>query len=161
MIRSSNRNSDILYIRTVKVAKMGAVTMEKGSIRGSCLCGAVAFEVQNPKVYRYCFCSLCRKIRGTRFAANVLVDPGDFSWTRGEASINRFDLPGTRFGNCFCSRCGTPMPRHTMSGRSVMVPAGVIEGDPDVRPDHVVFWDSRVSWLPGEAALEKYSETVP
>ena len=132
--------------------------MGKSKIRGSCLCGSVKFEVQsNLGIYRYCFCSLCRKNRGTRYAANILVDPEDFHWTRGETLVGRFDLPDSRFGNCFCSQCGTPMPRHTLSGKSVVIPSGVFDDEPGVQPDHVAFWDSRVSWLPGAGDLDKHS----
>lgn len=128
-------------------------------IRGSCLCGSITFEVQSDLgVYRYCFCPLCRKNRGTRHATNILAEPENFRWLKGENLLGRFDLPDSRFGNCFCTQCGTPMPRHTLSGQSVVIPVGVLDDNPDIRPDHVVFWQSRVSWLPEESALQKYSE---
>ena len=136
----------------------GKMEVEESKIRGSCLCGSVKFEIE-PKlgIYRYCFCTLCRKNRGTRLAANILVGPEAFHWTSGESLVGRFYLPDSRFGNCFCSHCGTPMPRHTLSGNSVVIPVGVLDDDPGVQPNHVVFWDSRVSWLPDEAALGKHS----
>ena len=89
-------------------------------------------------------------------AANILVDPEAFQWTSGEALVRRFDLPGSRFGNCFCSQCGTPMPRRTLSGKSIIVPAGVLDENPGAQPDLAVFWNSRVSWLPDEASLKKH-----
>lgn len=54
-------------------------------IRGSCLCGSVRFEVRSKLgTYRYCYCALCRKNRGTRHTANVLVNPEDYFWTQGK-----------------------------------------------------------------------------
>ena len=133
--------------------------MPQRNISGSCLCGSVVFEVRASfGIYRYCFCSLCRKNRGTRHAANILVDPVHFRWLQGEEWISRFDFPNSRFGNSFCSQCGTPMPRHTLSGKSVVIPVGVLDDDPGVQPKHVVFWDVRVPWLPEDASLKKYTE---
>lgn len=127
-------------------------------ISGGCLCGAVRFEIERRfDVYRYCFCSLCRRTRGTSHAANLLVAPDAFRWTAGERSVRRYDLPDARFGNCFCGTCGTPVPRLTLSGSAVIVPAGSLDEDPGRRPDHVVFWDSRVPWLPTPEQVRKFS----
>lgn len=135
------------------------MTDRADTLSGSCLCGAVAFEFDGPlTIYRYCFCALCRKNRGTSHAANLLVGPGAYRWTKGEQNVRRYDMPGRRFGNCFCGTCGTPVPRLSLSGRSVIVPAGLLDGGPDVRPDHVVFWDARVPWLPSAEDLPKFSE---
>ena len=130
-----------------------------GPVQGSCLCGSVKFEVE-PRftIYRYCFCSLCRKNRGCRHVANILVKPNDFRWTAGEQTVCRFDLPNSHFGNCFCKTCGTPVPRLTLSGKAVIIPAGSFDADPAVQPDHVVFWDSRVSWIPTVDDIPKYAE---
>jgi hypothetical protein len=129
------------------------------TVRGGCLCGQVRFEVEPDYiVYRYCFCSRCRKVRGTAHAANVFVKPERFQWTAGGAGINRFDLPGARFGNCFCTNCGSPVPRHSADGKSVLIPAGAFDEDPGTRPDAAIFWDSRGHWLPVADEIEKHAE---
>ena len=50
------------------------------------------------------------------------------------------------------------MPRHTLSGKSVIIPVGVLDADPSIQPEHAVFWGSRVAWLPGDSALKKYAQ---
>lgn len=129
----------------------------KRAIQGSCLCDAVRFEIRSdPNVYRYCFCSLCRKSRGTIHSANLVVDPNDFEWQNGEDFITRFDLPSSRFGNCFCRNCGSPVPRLTLSETAMIVPAGCLDEARGISPHHVVFAESRVTWLPDAASLPQH-----
>lgn len=126
---------------------------------GGCFCGSVRFEFEpNYLAYRYCFCSRCRKVRGTAHAANIFVPQDAFRWLEGEDLISRFDLEGARFGNCFCSRCGSPMPRQALAGKAFLIPAGTVDDDPGIAPEGAIFWDSRAAWLPPADHLEKFSE---
>ena len=128
-------------------------------LTGGCFCGQVRFEFEPDFVaYRYCFCSRCRKLRGTAHAANIFIKPESFRFTAGEALVKRYDLEGARFGNCFCTNCGSPVPRQAMGGKAVLIPAGSIDSDPGVAPENVIFWDSRADWLPPADALEKHGE---
>jgi len=126
---------------------------------GGCFCGRVQFEIEAPFIaYRYCFCSRCRKIRGTIHAANIFVEPKQFSWLAGEEHVKRFDLEGARFGNCFCGKCGSPVPRASSDGKAYLIPAGSLDEDPGTLPEFAIFWDSRADWLPTADQLEKHAE---
>ncbi len=128
-------------------------------ITGGCFCGRVRFEFEpNYLAYRYCFCSRCRKVRGTAHAANIFVPQAAFKWIQGERGIRRFDLEGARFGNCFCGNCGSPLPRQALAGKAYLIPAGTVDTDPGIEPEGAIFWDSRATWLPAADALEKFSE---
>jgi hypothetical protein len=96
------------------------------AFRGSCICGEVAFEVAGPfDVFLNCHCSRCRKATGTAHSCEVIVKASAFRWLRGEASVERFDLPQARsFATAFCKICGSPMPHLTRSGREAIIPAG-------------------------------------
>lgn len=133
---------------------------DSARVQGGCLCGKVRFDVEPAYIaYRYCFCSRCRKVRGTGNAANVFVQPGKFAWLAGEELVRRFDLEGARFGNCFCAECGSPVPRLAKDGRSYLIPAGAFDTDPGARPDKAIFWESRAEWLPvADDSLEKKAE---
>jgi hypothetical protein len=137
--------------------------MPSDSVRGSCLCGSVRFEVELPfRTFRYCHCSRCRKATGSAFAANLFVEPAQFEWISGEDSLTRFDLPEARhFASCFCNRCGSPLPRLTRGGTVVVVPSGSLDGDPAIRPEHHIFWDSRAPWFSGEDELPRFGEYPP
>lgn len=118
------------------------------NIRGSCLCGAVAFELSPPfRLMVHCHCSRCRRSSGTGHATNLVADPDQLRWLAGESLITRFDLPGARsFGKWFCSQCGCPLPRVTRNGKLVVVPAGSLEDEPEMTPTDHIFWASRARW---------------
>ena len=116
--------------------------------RGSCLCGEVVFEVDGPfDKFLNCHCSRCRKASGTAHSCEVIVKAAALRWLQGEARVARFDLPQARsFATAFCSRCGSPMPHLTRSGREAIVPAGSFDQSLGAAPDRHVHWASRADW---------------
>ena len=131
----------------------------KGRVSGGCFCGRVRFEVEREYLaYRYCFCSRCRKMRGTAHAANIFVAPEHFHWVSGEDQVKRFDLEGARFGNNFCTHCGAPAPRKLGENRGYLIAAGLLDEDPGIEPDRAIFWPDRAPWLPTPEKLEKREE---
>ncbi|WP_315722206.1 MULTISPECIES: GFA family protein [unclassified Bradyrhizobium] len=126
------------------------------AFRGSCLCGEVAFAVDGPfDKFLNCHCSRCRKASGTAHSCEVIVRAEALRWLHGEASVTRFDLPQARsFATAFCSRCGSPMPHLTRSGREAIVPAGSFDQPLGTAPDRHVHWTSRADWyVHGERLL--------
>jgi hypothetical protein len=123
-------------------------------VKGSCLCGAVEFAVKPPfSAFRYCHCSRCRKASGSAHAANLFVPRAQFQWLKGESSVKRFELPNAqRFAVWFCADCGTRVPHAIRSREDMLVPAGVLDGDPQARPQSSIFWASKADWYvePGE-----------
>ncbi|HEX2828616.1 MAG TPA: GFA family protein [Burkholderiales bacterium] len=117
-------------------------------VGGSCLCGTVKFTVAGPyTAFRYCHCSRCRKASGSAHAANLVVPKSQFEWLAGESSIKRYDLPGAqRFSVWTCTECGTRVPHAIRTRDDMLVPAGTLDGDPGLRPEHSIFWDSRAPW---------------
>ena len=58
------------------------------SVTGSCLCGAVTYEVAGPFEFMgNCHCSICRKSHGAPFATWGIVKPEHFRWTRPREHI--------------------------------------------------------------------------
>jgi hypothetical protein len=117
-------------------------------LRGSCLCGAVAYEVDLPFArFVTCWCSRCRKASGTSPATNAYVMSDAFRWTRGTDRMARYDLPTARsFATSFCRTCGTPLPHPTRSGREIVIPAGSLDDDPGVVPTERSFPENRAAW---------------
>jgi hypothetical protein len=55
------------------------------SMRGSCLCRAVAYAVSGqPGPMWHCHCVICRKLSGAAFATHIAALAADFSWLRGQ-----------------------------------------------------------------------------
>jgi len=80
-------------------------------------------------------------------------------WLAGETLITRFNLPGAkRFAVWCCSRRGTRVPHKTREGDDYLVPAGVLDQDPAMRPENSIFWDSRSPWYVEPREIPKFSE---
>ncbi len=134
--------------------------MENRKVVGSCLCGEVSYQFTGPSmVFQYCHCSRCRKFTGSAHAANIIVEPSQFSWLSGEESVGRYELPNAKhFATSFCKRCGSSLPWLTQSGKAVVVPAGTLDDDPGEKPIHNIFMANRAPWYIDVEKLKKYDE---
>ena len=118
---------------------------------GRCLCKKVSYAIQGHLgIFQYCHCSRCRKVTGSAFAANLLVSPADFQWIDGEEFVGRYECEDARhFAASFCKQCGSSLPWLGKSGQAVVVPAGTLDDDPEIRPFQNIFWGSRAVWYRG------------
>ncbi|WP_440876772.1 GFA family protein [Thalassotalea sp. PLHSN55] len=129
-------------------------------IQGSCLCGKVSSVVTGPfKRFYQCYCDRCQKKTGSAFAALMFTTPDKIKWKSGEQLIKRFDLPeAARFSNCFCSECGSQVPYVSRDGAFLIVPAGYVEQDPEIRPSANIFWDEKPCWFEEGKSADKFSQ---
>jgi hypothetical protein len=134
--------------------------MDENTITGSCLCGSVTFAVRPPfSAFRYCHCSRCRKASGSAHAANLFIPETQFEWRKGEASVKRFDLPNAqRFSRWFCSQCGCRVPHKVRTRQDFLVPAGLLDADPGVRPENSIFWGSKADWYVEPQQMPRFRE---
>ena len=126
-------------------------------IRGSCLCGAVSYEIIGSfKIMGNCHCSICRKSHGAAFATWGIVDPDEFRWTSGEEFLKAYESsPGRQ--RCFCKRCGSPLVS-MHSGKVGEVVIGTVDGDPDMRPSEHIFVGSKAPWFEITDGLPQHVE---
>lgn len=131
--------------------------------KGSCVCGAVAFEVKPPyRFFQYCHCSRCRKRSGSIHAANLAAPVDQLVWLRGEEHVKRFELPTAKsWSNCFCDVCGCGLPWKTRNGKAYIVPAGTLDEDPVERPTRNIWMGTRAAWEVPAASLPEFEEEPP
>jgi len=136
---------------------------QTGMIAGSCLCGQVAFQVWGPFArFVLCHCSRCRKATAAAHAANLFTGPDHIQWLRGRDLIRRYQIPEARsFSKCFCTHCGSALPYVSRNGEYLIVPAGVLDGDPGVVPERQIFWDIRACWYEAGLAAPRFAEYPP
>ena len=134
--------------------------MNDSVLHGSCLCGAVTYEVEPPfKMMLHCHCSRCRKGTGTGHATNLIADPSHFRWLSGANGITRYDLPAAKsFSKWFCSQCGCPVPRLRRAGDLMVIPAGSLDSIPPVKPTDHIYWGSRAPWSCDSGGLPTHDE---
>lgn len=128
--------------------------------KGSCLCGAVAFEIQPPyRFFQYCHCNRCRKRTGSIHAANIALPAAQFTWLAGEANVQTFRLAtAPRWSAGFCTTCGSAMPFRTRDGTGYVVPSGALDDDPGEQPTRNVWTGSRAPWEVAATALPDVAE---
>jgi hypothetical protein len=127
---------------------------------GSCLCGAVRYEVTGPfEVFHLCHCSRCRKATGAAHACNLFTAPENIRWISGQDQAKRFDLPtAKRFSRAFCTECGSGLPYVNRTGTALVVPAGTLDRDPDIAPRDRIFWKYRAAWFDAAASAPAFDE---
>ena len=75
-------------------------------LRGSCLCGAIAYTISGPfRIVARCHCSMCQKASGAEFATNATADRSGFEILRGADRVKAFESSPGEFRE-FCGDCG-------------------------------------------------------
>ena len=78
--------------------------------KGSCLCGAVKFEVgDNTTEIGMCHCSKCRRVSGTASNATLMVGSDGFRWIAGEDTLSKYAMDDG-WGRWICSVSCSPRP---------------------------------------------------
>ena len=74
------------------------------TLKGTCLCGRVEYEVKDPEALGYCHCTRCQRWTGSSLAG-VVVAKENFRFTKGEELVKRYE---SEFApRNFCSNCGS------------------------------------------------------
>jgi len=128
--------------------------------RGSCLCGAVKFEIDEflPQA-AHCHCSMCRKFHGAAYATIAGVLRSNFRWIEGVNALKGYTAKnGTT--RSFCSHCGSSLtfssPR--ASEEEIEIALGTLDGDVPVEPSAHIFVGSAANWTVFSDGLPRYEE---
>ena len=130
-------------------------------IRGSCLCGQVQFQLLGTAQFiNHCHCSMCRKVHGAAFGSFLHAHAQTFRWLAGQGQVQQFESsPGSV--RAFCKVCGSNMPVLEDNESHVIIPAGTLDGDPDVRPIVHIHTASKAEWYEVTDALPQFPESPP
>lgn len=124
---------------------MGVLMTETAS--GACQCGAVRFQISGAfERFFLCHCSRCRKDTGSAHGANLFSSTATITWLSGQDRVKTYRIPGTRHQKCFCSECGSALPRDQVQDGLLIVPAGSLDSAVDIRPDSHICCASRAEW---------------
>lgn len=129
-----------------------------GSRSGTCLCGAVRFEVASIYDVVYCHCSKCRRWSGAPVVLTANVPYADFGLIAGEPIGYRSSEKGTRH---FCETCGTHL-YFTDGGPFVSVNVMLLDSASDIRPRLHQCVSARLGWFEIADELPRFQEnTLP
>ena len=128
--------------------------------RGSCLCGAVAFEVTEPfRAIYNCHCSRCRRARAAAFTTNGFTSDDGVRFTRGEGHIRHFKVPDAKhFTHAFCQSCGSGLPRIDPDRHLAVTPLGALDDDPGQGPECHIFTTDKADWYDLGGDLPRFEQ---
>jgi len=116
-------------------------------VSGSCLCGRVKFACENSfSQFHLCHCIQCQKATGSAHASNLFTTKENITWHSGQYFVRKYDVPGRSISNAFCSECGSGLPYLSGAGEALVVPAGSLDGTPNILPEDNIFWAERAKW---------------
>lgn len=130
----------------------------RAPVRGSCLCGAIRFEVDRFEgPFEQCHCTRCRKASGSAFLAGLVAARADFRWVAGAELVQRYEAPllhaPPSYVRSFCPRCGGLAPHVPDQAASIEIPAGLLDDDPGLRPDKHIFVEHKAPWHAPDRSL--------
>ena len=104
---------------------------------GSCLCGAVAYEVTGPlRPVSFCHCVQCRKTTGHIMAATS-ASQKDFRLTCDDGLKWYVSSPSAKRG--FCANCGSTMFWQSNERDTISITAGTLDGDTGLAVNRHIF----------------------
>jgi len=135
-------------------------------IRGSCLCGAVAFSVDGELTpIQLCHATRCRKASGSAYAPELLAPASGLRWLRGADRVATYQAPLLRdppaYRRAFCGVCGSPLPVEIPGTPYVVINPGVLDDDPGSRPFRHAFVAQKASWHELSDELPRFSHQPP
>jgi hypothetical protein len=131
------------------------------TLRGSCLCGGVEFEVtQAPETLRYCHCESCKKLSGSIGTVNGRVPSNAIRILAGTELLQTFQ-PAEGSAKTFCRTCGSNLfGGGWPDSETASVRASALDDPFDARPSAHLFVRSVAGWetLPDDG-LERFETT--
>jgi hypothetical protein len=116
-------------------------------IRGSCLCGSIAFEATKlSSPIGHCHCTTCRKAHSAAFSTTARVARTDFSWVRGQELLRSFESSPGKLRH-FCGTCGTQLIAEWTDQAEIILRLGALDTDPGARPAVHIWVSDAVPWL--------------
>lgn len=126
-------------------------------MKGSCLCGAVVYQVRRfyPEIAN-CHCGMCRKFHGAAFATYGKVQVEDLQWLAGKELLKVF-VSSSIAERGFCSECGSSL-YHKRAGQDQQfsLALGTLDEEPDRAVDNSIFCDSRPQWSRDNKGIPKH-----
>ncbi|WP_346896724.1 GFA family protein [Clostridium sp. UBA7503] len=120
---------------------------------GSCLCGEVTFEIEGDfENFYLCHCERCRKDTGSAHAANLFSSTAKLRWLSGKEKSKTFNFRSEGHIKSFCTNCGSALPNIQMDGELLVVPAGSIDSNINIKPQGHIYYANKANW---DTELEK------
>jgi hypothetical protein len=127
-------------------------------LRGSCLCGAVAYEsgaLTSP--IGLCHCHTCQKAHASAYAPTARAARAEFKWTKGGDVVAAFESsPGKN--RWFCPKCGTHLMAEWTHMDQVILRVGSLDTKLDDKPAVHIWMSHANAMLEAPAGIPELPE---
>jgi len=131
------------------------------TLKGSCLCGAVRYEIDRLDTpIGFCHCTTCRKAHAAPSAPTARVMREHFHLIAGRDKLSAFESSPGRMRR-FCSMCGTHIVAERSDQPHVVLRVATLDDDPDVKPIVHIWTSHDVPWLAEDERLPRFPEWPP
>ena len=118
------------------------------TLKGTCLCEGVEYEVEDPQALGYCHCTRCQHWTGSSLAG-IVVAKENFKFTKGEPRSFEWssDAGNTRFG-WFCGNCGSRIAHGQKPSVGILsVRSGTLDDTSWIEPVGDIWTRSAQPWV--------------
>ena len=118
-------------------------------LKGSCLCGAVAYSASGSvESASHCYCTMCQKQHGVAAGTYANIARADLRIERGADLITEY-ASSDHGRRAFCGRCGSTLFwRSEETPERIAVTLGTLDG-PFTEPVEIeLHTDTKPDWLP-------------
>jgi hypothetical protein len=130
-------------------------------LRGSCLCGAVQYEIPDELLYAaYCHCSECRRFIGSAFSALGGIAKAQLQIKTGKDKIKYF-LKTEASNLAFCEVCGSSLFTEKPLKGLVHLRLGTLMDSPSLTPQVHVLVGSKAPWFEITDNLPQFENLPP
>lgn len=118
-------------------------------LRGSCLCGAVAYQASGPiESASHCYCTMCQKQHGAAAGTYANLARAGLTIERGAELITEY-ASSDHGRRAFCRQCGSTLFwRSEHSPERIAVTLGTLDAPFTEPVDIELHTDTRPPWLP-------------
>lgn len=129
-------------------------------LKGSCLCGAVTYEVDGePGPIIHCHCQTCRKTHGSAFSSVMPVSREHFRWVAGEEGLKAIESSPGKFRR-FCSNCGSHIVAERLDQPNVLLRLGCLDTEIQETPKAHIWRSDGASWYDPNEDIPELPEGV-
>ena len=129
-------------------------------LTGSCLCQAVAYEVDaEAGPFVHCHCRMCRKTHASAFSSVMPVPRDAFRWLRGEQLLSSYESSPGKFRR-FCSRCGSHIMADRVNQQNVLLRLGCLDTPMAARAKAHIWRSAGASWYDPRDIAPEFAEGV-
>ena len=130
-------------------------------LNGSCSCGEINFFLKKkPIITHACHCNLCRKLTGSAFIINVLIENWNLQVSKGKLkNFSGISGSGRKHIIKRCIICGDPIVSfYGETEYLAVVKGGLLENTKYSKPDAHVFLKSKLDWVVLDKNSKKFDK---